>query len=140
MGTRSLTKVIEKYDDGSKKTITTMYRQYDGYPAGHGIDLAVWLQQYTIVNGLRTDETRLVANGEECLAAQMFSHFKDGPGGIYCMHPDAKDCGEEYIYEIQGSCDKNLSITIRDVWKKKIIFEGSPKELLIKYDETIEIE
>ena len=134
MGTRSLTKVIEKYDDGSKKTITTMYRQYDGYPAGHGIDLAVWLQQYSIVNGLRTDEKRLVANGMECLAAQMFSHFKDGPGGIYCMHPDAEDCGEEYIYEIQGSCDENLSITIRDVWrKKKIIFKGSPEQLLTLY-------
>ena len=139
MGTRSLTKVIEKYDDGSKKTITTMYRQYDGYPAGHGIDLAVWLQQYSIVNGIRGDETRLIANGMECLAAQMFSHFKDGPGGIYCMHPDAKDCGEEYIYEIQGNQSENILITIHEVWKNKIIFEGSPKELLIKYDETIKI-
>lgn len=138
MGTRSLTKIIEKCDDGSKKTITTMYRQYDGYPSGHGIELAEWLSKYTIVNGIRTDETRLIANGMDCLAAQMFAHFKDGPGNIYCMHPDAKNYGEEYIYEILSNNSENLSITIRDVWKKKIIFKGSPEQLLTLY-QNVEI-
>ena len=133
MGTRSLTKVIEKYDDGSKETITTMYRQYDGYPSGHGIELAEWLSKYYVVNGINLNDTRLIANGMDCLAAQMFAHFKDGPGNIYCMRPNAKDCGEEYIYEIQGGFDKNLSITIRDVWKKKIIFKGSAEQLLTLY-------
>ena len=101
MGTRSLTRVIEKYDDDSKKTLTTMYRQYDGYPSGHGIELAEWLSEYNVVNGISLNDTRKIANGMDCLAAQMFAHFKDGPGNIYCMHPDAEDCGEEYIYEIQ---------------------------------------
>ena len=133
MGTRSLTRVIEKYDDDSKKTLTTMYRQYDGYPSGHGIELAEWLSEYNVVNGISLNDTRKIANGMDCLAAQMFAHFKDGPGNIYCMHPDAEDCGEEYIYEIQGDCNKNLSITIRDVWKKKIIFKGSPEQLLSLY-------
>jgi|TARA_R100001086_G_scaffold250031_1_gene192758 hypothetical protein len=134
MGTRSLTKIIEKCDDGSKKTITTMYRQYDGYPSGHGIELAEWLSKYHVVNGISLNDTRLIANGMDCLAAQMFAHFKDGPGGIYCMRPDAKDYGEEYIYEILGNDSENLSITIRDVWKKKIIFKGSPEQLLTLYE------
>ena len=36
MGTRSLTFV---YDEDGRKIIN-MYRQYDGYPSGHGKDLA----------------------------------------------------------------------------------------------------
>ena len=38
MGTRSLTYV---YDDYSVNTpIMCMYRQYDGYPTGHGAELS----------------------------------------------------------------------------------------------------
>ena len=136
MGTRSLTRVFRKWeeDDGFQKreALTTMYRQYDGYPSGHGIELAEWLSKYHVVNGISLNDTRLIANGMDCLAAQMFAHFKDGPGGIYCMRPDAKDYGEEYIYEILGNDSENLS-TIYDIWKKKIIFEGSPEQLLTLY-------
>ena len=35
MGTRSLTHIIE-----DKETLTTIYRQFDGYMSGHGSDLA----------------------------------------------------------------------------------------------------
>ena len=39
MGTRSLTRVIETFNDSVKnkmvsREIVTMYRQYDGYPQG----------------------------------------------------------------------------------------------------------
>jgi hypothetical protein len=47
MGTRSLTHVIESYKDNGKKkkqTLLTMYRQYDGYPRGHGADLVEFLE------------------------------------------------------------------------------------------------
>ena len=36
MGTRSLTTFI---DDHTEEEIVVMYRQYDGYPEGHGRDL-----------------------------------------------------------------------------------------------------
>ena len=130
MGTRSLTYIKDQYEDNN---IICMYRQYDGYPSGHGIELAEWLLKYNVVNGISLNDTRKIANGMDCLAAQMFAHFKDGPGGIYCMHPDTKDCGEEYIYEIQEDCDNNLSITIFDVYKNKIIFKDSPEQLLNLY-------
>ena len=143
MGTRSLTKIIRKYDD---KPITCMYRQYDGYLEGHGVELAEWLEKYTIVNGIGLDDDRKIANGMECLAAQMYVHFKasgckdDGtptasPGNIYCYHPDSTDCGEEYLYEISEE-DSELIITATDVWEKKVIFKGGPKELLTKLKEN----
>ena len=42
MGTRSLTFVKEQ--NGRKvSTYVCMYRQYDGYPSGHGLELAEFL-------------------------------------------------------------------------------------------------
>ena len=133
MGTRSLTRVFRKWEDdfGDKRRepFTTMYRQMDGYLEGHGQDLAEFLSQFTIVNGMRMDETRKIANGIDCLAAQMFAHFKDGPGHIYCMHPSAQDCGEEYIYEIEKD-GEDILMTVYDVWNSKEIFHGTPQKLL----------
>ena len=133
MGTRSLTKVIESYtgEDGKTKreTLTCMYRQFDGYLRGHGLELAEWLQKYTIVNGIQSDEERVIANGMDCLAAQMFAHFKDGPGGIYCYPPDSKDCGEEYLYEIEQG-NENILITVYDTWTNREVFHGTPQELI----------
>ena len=88
MGTRSLTRVIRKWEDdfGDKRRepFTTMYRQMDGYLEGHGNDLAEFLSQFTIVNGMKLNETRKTANGIDCLAAQMFAHFKDGKFKFLC--------------------------------------------------------
>ena len=142
MGTRSLTKVIQTWEDESgKKTskpITTMYRQYDGYMSGHGAQLAEWLNQYTVVNGMGIDDIGSIANGMDCLAAQMFQHFKDGPGGIYCMHPDTEDCWEEFLYEISEGENKQLFITVYEKYNdSKMIFHGTPEELLTKIEEYV---
>ena len=132
MGTRSLTKIIQKYDDHEEQVLTTMYRQYDGYPDGHGVDLATWLYPFTVVNGIGLDEKRQIANGPDCLAAQMFAHFKNGPGGIYLMHPDAHDCGEEYIYFIYVH-HNDITIKVYDTYDEKVIFEGKPRKLVEQY-------
>ena len=42
MGTRSLTFVYEKYGQ-VQKPVVNMYRQFDGYPTGHGAELAEFL-------------------------------------------------------------------------------------------------
>tara|TARA_R110002051_G_scaffold238547_1_gene299306 strand:- start:758 stop:1192 length:435 start_codon:yes stop_codon:yes gene_type:complete len=144
MGTRSLTKVIETWKNkkGKKqrRPITTMYRQFDGYMSGHGLELAEWLSQYTVVNGIRINETRKIANGIDCLAAQMFAHFKDGAGDIYCMHPDAEDCWEDYLYEI-SEVDKEIFLTVYEIWKDTTqeLFHGTPEELLTKITVNEEI-
>ena len=143
MGTRSLTKVIQVwYNEEEKKkeekTITTMYRQMDGYMEGHGAELAEWLSKFTIVNGIGLDEEGQIASGAECLAAQMFAHFKDGAGGIYLMHPDAENCWEEYIYNVyvaEEDEDSQINIAVTDVCEEKIIFSGSPQKLLVDTNE-----
>jgi len=151
MGTRSLTKVIQTWEDESgkkqSKPFTTMYRQYDGYMSGHGVELAEWLAKYTLVNGIPMDKSEPMFNGMDCLAAQMFVHFKasgckdDGtpvssPGGIYCMHPDASDCGQEYLYEI-SEIDNQIHLTVYDAGygsDAAEIFHGTPEELLTKIE------
>lgn len=97
MSTRSLTHV---YEDG--KILLTFYRQSDGYPEGHGRELAKFLDGFRIVNGLCGDEGK-VANGMPCLAAFLVAHFKDGPGGIYIYPAGASDCSEEYVYRVRVS-------------------------------------
>ena len=111
MGTRSLTFV---YD--GQEPIINMYRQYDGYPTGHGAELAEFLAPFTLVNGLGINETRNVANGMGCLAAQLVHNFKGSvggeestsmkgrspnlAGGFYLYPTSAVDCGQDYEYHI----------------------------------------
>ena len=75
MGTRSLTTFIETYTEREtgkkiKNEVVTMYRQYDGYPTGHGIELAEFLADGKVVNGFGMDKTKQF-NGIGCLAAQV---------------------------------------------------------------------
>ena len=136
MGTRSLTHVIETYKHNGKKkkqTLLTMYRQYDGYPSGHGADLVEFLEGSKVVNGLGMDDKdKRVFNGTGCLAAQMVAHFKTEPGGFYIQKPNAKDCGEEYTYDIEVDFDtKQITLRCFKVWGKKIkMFEGKAEDFL----------
>ena len=64
MGTRSLTYI---YDSHNEDILTCIYRQYDGYITGHGLELASYLSGFKIVNGLGArDENVKVANGMGC--------------------------------------------------------------------------
>jgi len=146
MGTRSLTTFIETYTDretGKKKKneIVTMYRQYDGYPTGHGTELAEFLAGGNLVSGIGlSDENKVVFNGMGCLSAQVIAHFKDGAGGFYLQRGN-KDSGEEYRYHVIGDFDtKEVTIKVFEVGymdkkgdyanKTRTIFEGSPTEFL----------
>lgn len=145
MGTRSLTHVISSYIDdntGKKKKVTllTMYRQFDGYPSGMGADLVEFLDGGKVVNGLGSDElkSKRVFNGAGCLAAQLVANFKDGAGGIYIEPANAKNCGEEYVYEVETDYDtKEITLRCYEIGyikgdkyinKKRLLFEGSPSD------------
>ena len=144
MGTRSLTKIISTYGD-EEMIITTMYRQMDGYPEGHGLMLAEFLKPFTVVNGINLAETRKIANGLPCLAAQMYAYFKEGAGGIYCYHPEATDCGEAYVYEIRllhqtlesDVVGGEINLRCIDPYEEKELFNGTPKEFINQYDKSI---
>jgi hypothetical protein len=109
MGTRSLTFV---YDE--QEPIINMYRQYDGYPTGHGAELAEFLTQFTMVNGLGINETRKVANGMPCLAAQLVAHFKSEAGGFYLYPTSTVDCGQDYEYHVYHNGSEGLRVKITD--------------------------
>ena len=123
MGTRSLTFVYETYthDEGNVEhdPIIKLYRQYDGYPEGHGLELANFLAPYHIVNGLGGDTKEKVANGMGCLAAQLVAHFKDGPGQFY-LYPPHLDADNWQDYEYHVFKDKVLIKAPTDT-----IFEGT---------------
>ena len=144
MGTRSLTRVIPRqkglsYDEGHKhvdKSSINMYRQYDGYPQGHGLELAEFLSDFTVVNGLGADSYRgKIANGSSCLAAQLVQHFKDGPGNVYLETLDDGDHWEEYIYTLFPKEGEPTFISIYDVYAKECIFVGTSADLQTKYDD-----
>ena len=54
MGTRSLTKIYNE----ENKILITMYRQMDGYPSGHGVELTDFLDGFQVVNGLNVNPER----------------------------------------------------------------------------------
>ena len=107
MGTRALTFVY----DGDKP-IVNLYRQYDGYPTGHGAELAQFLDGFKSVNGIGAEKTR-IANGMGCLAAQVVAHFKDSVGGFYIHSVDATECGQDYEYHVYQK-DKELRVRVTD--------------------------
>jgi hypothetical protein len=94
MGTRSLTFV---YNDGAP--IINMYRQFDGYPTGHGRELAEFLTSGKLVDGY-SEKQSVQFNGMGCLAAQMIANFKNSVGGFYIYSVDSTDCWQEYEYHV----------------------------------------
>ena len=146
MGTRSLTTVIESYKDKDEKVyntkLLTMYRQMDGYPEGMGSDLAEFLLNGKLVDGIKVSGNEgLTFNGTGCLAAQLVAHFKKGCGGYYMVKPGSTGHGEQYRYEIVSD-EENGTISLRAyevgymnsknkyVNKSRKIFGGAPEELL----------
>jgi len=144
MGTRSLTRVIPRqkglsYSEGHnhvEKSVINMYRQYDGYPQGHGVDLGEFLDDFNMVNGLVMDQYKVkTANGAGCLAAQLVQHFKNGPGNVYleAANGEPGDSWEEYIYTIYPKEGEPLYVSIYDVFGEECIFVGTVEDLLNEY-------
>ena len=77
-----------------------MYRQFDGYPTGHGAELVDFLTKGKLVDGLPMGNKEIVFNGMACLAAQLVAYFKDEAGGFYLHPTDVTDCGQDYEYHI----------------------------------------
>ena len=120
MGTRSLTYVYG--GDRKSKPLVCMYRQFDGYPSGHGQELMDFLKPIKVVNGLGLDEKQKVANGMGCLAAQLIANFKTEPGQFYLQHVDWQSTGQDYEYHIFEN-----GIDVKDYYGKTI-FSGNNEE------------
>jgi hypothetical protein len=78
-----------------------MYRQFDGYPSGHGVELGEFLNSIVeVTNGIRPGDKRKTANGMGCLAAQMIAHFKVGVGNIYIESTNTNLLGHDFEYHV----------------------------------------
>lgn len=75
-----------------------LYRQYDGYPSGHGQELADFLNGKRLVNGYGDPSSKTEANGVGCLAALLVAHLKkDQIGDIYIT---SQTDSQEYNYTV----------------------------------------
>jgi len=130
MGTRSLTYVY----NNSGKPILNIYRQFDGYPAGHGLELANILKNKRIVNGYSSGDKGTAFNGMECAAASILGELKKEIGGIYVYSVDETDCGQDYEYHVREN-----TIHVIDCYSEKTIFHGSWNEFydLLSAEEKI---
>ena len=111
-----------------------VYKHYDGYPEGHPLELAKFLKDFKIVNGLGQDTYRK-ATGLTCLATQYIAAFKMGPGDLYVENPDTNHGDIEYTTYVWGDDGKSIYMSIFDVYENKCIFVGKPQELIDKYDD-----
>jgi hypothetical protein len=126
MGTRSFIHV----KDG-KKTIATIYRQYDGYPSGIGEDIKRILNngEVEILNGY-SGSSRIPSqfNGMGCLAAFLVGELKQKAiGNVYLFAANTKDVGEDFVYTLSDKKGE-LYIKVQDVYSKKILFSGLLKD------------
>lgn len=153
MGTRSLTIFQDKANNGLElREYVVMYRQMDGYPDGHGLELAEFLSAFTVRNGLSvTTPATKTANGMACLSAQAIAFFKIAPGNHYLEPAGSRNMGEEYKYYVyvdrpNGFASGPFPITLQcfstyasDKGKKDrlgnpgLLFEGTPEQFIEEF-------
>lgn len=132
MGTSATVKF--KYE-GDNPILVNVYHHYDGYIEGVGHDLAEFLLSKKIVNGITCfDDMNAIANGFGCLIAQYIGNVKEGPGKVHIWPQDFKG---DYNYDVVYNGCKN-EIYIKVTHFDKVLFEGSPKELLEYKEEADE--
>lgn len=141
MGTRSMTIFME-----DNQELCRLYRQFDGYPEGHGLDLAVACNK-VIVNGYSLEQAQGgFANGVGNLAVQVIAELANGIQEFH-LEPPIGDINEwcEYIYFVRGKYNEKPSIecatqagpfpNIQSV--SGFVYAGTPDEWIAKYGNNL---
>lgn len=144
MGTRSKTSFIKKVD-GEQIHLVSIYQQYDGYISGVGHEIADYILNKELVNGIPLSYNKSdIANGFDCLVAQFIRDFKTEVGGLYIT---TQDNIQEYNYDVIFDEDLYFDVNKQDVdtndyfeiivtdWNNNTIFKGTLKDLLNYKDE-----
>ena len=139
MATRALINIVERQEGRSFSKLlepsaihTQLYKHWDGYPRRLGVTLANYLNNYEIRNGVPNDYQGPLANGIGCLAAQLVSYIKDGPGDVYLQLPSDRDW-EDYAYYIWIKENEEIMISIFN-YDDECIFVGNCESLIEKYE------
>ena len=118
MGTRCLTYVYE-----GNSPLVCLYRQFDGYPSGHGAELGDFLKGIQLGNGIAgKPEMGTFANGMGCLAAQLIAHFKKSVGGFY-IHLVTDSGGVDYEYHVYAN-----KVVVKN--PDEVVFSGSQNDFV----------
>ena len=138
MSTRSLVRFAKReegvsFSEHTERVEVQVYKHFDGYPSGHPVELAEFLKEFKIVNGLPYGDDSKMANGLGCLAAQYIAAFKMKAGDIYVESPDTERDWIEYITYVWGTDNKDIWMSIFDI-EDGCIFVGKPQELIDKYE------
>lgn len=129
MGTRSNT-IVKSYG----KIVLNLYRQLDGYPSGHGKDLANFLDGMQICNGINGQVGKW-ANGGGCLAAQLVAHFKTDIGQFY-LNPTDEELDNDYAYivdvvaPVSFGGTGSILVTVKD-YSGKLLFKSGVDEFAL---------
>jgi len=135
MATRALIRVIPRqeglaYDQAHnhvEKAFFNIYRHWDGYPAGLGVDIA-----------------RVCSNIKDKNVSEFaidFVSIMEDTDKIELLAISDVDMGQEYIYTIFPKNDTSeVFISVYDVWQNKVVFVGQPDKLIEKYDADYEPE
>jgi len=133
MGTRSTTHIYEtdKITAKRRKPLVSIYRQMDGYPSGMGKELADFIKDIKIVNGIGFNVVlNRIANGAGCFAAQLIKHLKHDVGSIYITTADDRQQYDYHLYVVPSSDpfkdDGYIWVIVRE--GKKKLFEGTAKD------------
>ena len=139
MSTRSLVRFAKReegvsFSEHPERVEVQVYKHYDGYPEGHPLELAKFLKDFKIVNGVPFGDDSRMANGLGCLAAQYIAAFKMKAGDLYVENPDTEHDWIEYITYVWGDDGKSIWMSIFDI-EEGCIFVGKPQQLIDKYDD-----
>lgn len=141
MGTRSITH-LSIIENGIKHRLCTFYRQYDGYPQGHGLEMAEFLNGFSdkpvpynkSVIGLKH-------NGFDDMAFQLLAvlKMKMGPLGLYLCKPGTSGMGAEYTYDVCFNEEtKEVIIKVIPEFNTTDAFEGTVQEFVSRFGQDQE--
>jgi hypothetical protein len=124
MGTRALTIF---HDPSDEQEIVVLYRQMDGYPSGHGLDLLQALSSSgdKVTNGLNGT----AFNGAPDLAVRVIALLKGDatqPGSFYLYPAKTRDCGEDYRYHVSAQEGQPIRVKVEDGSGEEL-FDGGLK-------------
>lgn len=75
---------IKFFNENSDKPFTCVSHYIDGKPNMVGLDLAIWLKDIEIIDGIGRERIEDgYANGMGCLAAQYIAKVKNEVGNVY---------------------------------------------------------
>lgn len=112
-------------NEDKTKIVCSFFRHCDGYPSGHGDDLAAWLKDKNLVNGMGADFMRgRDFNRAGSMAVHLMHHIDDVSGcEVTPTGNNAPDA--EYIYSIRfeddtfylqcdGYGDESINVSVKE--------------------------